>query len=172
MIKKIIVINGSGGVGKDLFINFFIQNFCTNINKKVFNISTVDIIKEAAKILGWNGDKDERSRKFLSDLKFLASEYNNCSFNYVNSQINQLNVSNNEIVFFIHCREPEEIKKFKIHYDDSLIILLITRPGVLITSNEADGNVLNYNYDYIIDNNLDFEHFNKECKKFIDAIFK
>ena len=34
------------------------------------NISSVDKVKEAAKVLaGWNGEKDEKSRKFLSDLK-------------------------------------------------------------------------------------------------------
>ena len=65
-MKEIVVINGSGGVGKDTFVQF------CNEYTPIMNISSVDKVKEAAKVLaGWNGEKDEKSRKFLSDLKEL-----------------------------------------------------------------------------------------------------
>ena len=54
MDKKIVVINGSGGVGKDTFVEF-----CSEF-AKVKNISSVDKVKEAAKVLvNWNGEADE-----------------------------------------------------------------------------------------------------------------
>ena len=63
-MKEIVVINGSVGVGKDTFVQF-----CAEY-APIMNISSVDKVKEAAKVLaGWNGEKDEKSRKFLSDLK-------------------------------------------------------------------------------------------------------
>ena len=58
MDKNIVIINGTGGAGKDTFVSF-----CSEF-VKVLNVSSVDKVKEAAKILvGWNGEKDEVSRK-------------------------------------------------------------------------------------------------------------
>jgi len=45
MQKQIIIINGTGGSGKDTFVEF-----CSEFTK-VTNISSVDKVKEAAKIL-------------------------------------------------------------------------------------------------------------------------
>ena len=63
MNKQVIIINGTGGSGKDTFVRF-----CSEF-AKVTNISSVDKVKEAAKILvGWNGEKHEKARKLLDDL--------------------------------------------------------------------------------------------------------
>ena len=78
MDKNIIIINGTGGAGKDTFVSF-----CSEV-EKVLNVSTVDKVKEAAKILvGWNGEKDEVSRKLLVDLKRLSIEYNDAPTKYI-----------------------------------------------------------------------------------------
>lgn len=89
-MKEIVVINGSGGVGKDTFVQF-----CGEY-APIMNISSVDKVKEAAKVLaGWNGEKDEKSRKFLSDLKELGIEYNDAPFKYISNMAeefkNQIN---------------------------------------------------------------------------------
>ena len=73
-MKKIVVINGSGGSGKTTFVSM-VKKYAS-----VCEISSVERIKQAATLLGWNGDKTEKDRKFLSDLKFLSSAYNNLSF--------------------------------------------------------------------------------------------
>jgi len=44
-MKEIIIINGTGGSGKDTFVNY-----CAQFIKTV-NISSVDKVKEAANIL-------------------------------------------------------------------------------------------------------------------------
>ena len=70
MEKTVIVINGAGGVGKDTLCEFAEKHF------KVMNISSITPIKEIAKMCGWNGEKTDKARKFLSDLKALSIEYN------------------------------------------------------------------------------------------------
>ena len=61
--KTVIVINGVGGVGKDTLCDIASKYY------KVMNVSSVDPIKDAARILGWDGAKEPKDRKFLSDLK-------------------------------------------------------------------------------------------------------
>ena len=57
MKKLAIVINGAGGVGKDTLCNLAAKHL------KVRNISTITPIKEIAAMAGWDGSKDDRSRK-------------------------------------------------------------------------------------------------------------
>ena len=65
-----------------------------------------------------------------------------------------------ESVYFIYCREPEEIQKYVDFFH--AITVLIDRGNVDFVeltrlSNDADKAVLNYHYDYIIENNDSFE---------------
>ena len=70
MKKAVIVINGAGGVGKDTLCDLAAKHF------KVYNVSSITPIKEIAALCGWDGSKDDRSRKFLADLKQISVEYN------------------------------------------------------------------------------------------------
>ena len=70
MEKTVIVINGAGGVGKDTLCEFAEKHF------RVMNISSITPIKEIAAMCGWGGEKTDKARKFLSDLKALSIEYN------------------------------------------------------------------------------------------------
>ena len=152
-MKKIVIINGTGGCGKDTFVDI-----CSKY-KKVYNFSSIDSVKEIARIIGWNGTKSDKDRKFLSDLKKLTTDYNDFAFNSIKDAINIFNKSNDELMF-IHIREPEEIKKvvdkFKVK------TLLIKRQNQeLIETNSSDANVEDYNYDYIIINTTLDEYENK-----------
>lgn len=159
MNKQVIIINGTGGSGKDTFVEF-----CSEF-AKVTNISSVDKVKEAAKILvGWNGEKDEKSRKLLVDLKQLSIDYNNSPTKYIQEEYDKFIKDNSEYMF-IHIREIEEIEKIKKLLNAKT--LLIRNPRVaLITSNNSDGNVYNYNYDYIIENDGTLEELKQKAKKF------
>lgn len=77
MEKQIVIINGTGGSGKDTFVQF-----CSKYNK-VMNFSSIDKVKEIARLIGWDGKKTEKDRKFLSDLKKLTTEYNDMAFNSI-----------------------------------------------------------------------------------------
>lgn len=156
-MKEIVVINGSGGSGKSTFVSF-VKKYSS-----VYEISSVERIKQAATLLGWNGEKTEKDRKFLSDLKFLTSAYNDLSFNIILDEIKNFLESNYEILF-IHMREIEEIKRLKSMYD--ITTLLIKNNSIKpILSNEADKNVYNYNYDIVIENNS-LKQLEEEAKKF------
>ena len=69
---KIVIVNGAPGSGKTSF-----ESFCQDKMGDYCQIrSTVDLVKEIALFYtGWNGEKDLKSRKFLSDLKDLLSQY-------------------------------------------------------------------------------------------------
>ena len=163
MEKKIIIINGTGGAGKDTFVSF-----CSEI-EKVLNISTVDKVKEAAAILvGWNGEKDEVSRKLLVDLKQLSIAYNDAPTKYICSMAEKFKGSDDNIMF-IHIREAEEIEKAKKLLDAKA--LLITNPRVqLITSNDSDGKVNEYKYDYYIENDGTLEDLKEKAKIFVEEL--
>ena len=160
MDKQVIIINGTGGSGKDTFVKF-----CSEFTD-VTNISSVDKVKEAAKILvGWNGEKDDKSRKLLVDLKKLSIEYNDAQFNYIKEKYEEFIHSKSKYLF-IHIREIDEIEKIKKYLNAKT--LLITNPNVeLITSNTSDGNVYKYNYDYIIKNDGTLEDLEQKAKDFV-----
>ncbi len=144
MEKQIIIINGTGGSGKDTFVELC-SKYC-----QVTNFSAIDKIKEIAKIIGWQGDKSEKSRKFLSDLKKLTIDFNDMPFNCTKEAINNFLASDSEILF-IHIREPEEIAKVVNAFNAKT--LLIKRVGLEnISTNYSDASVDNYDYDYIIEN--------------------
>lgn len=163
MEKKIIIINGSGGAGKDTFVSF-----CSEF-VNVLNVSTVDKVKEAAKILvGWNGEKDEASRKMLSDLKKLSVEYNDAPTKYIESMVNVFKESNDELMF-IHIREASEIEKTKRLFNAKT--LLVTNPRVqVITSNDSDGKITQFEYDYYILNDGSLDDLKNKAKEFVNNI--
>lgn len=143
-MKEIIIINGTGGSGKDTFVEFAAKY------AKVFNFSSIDKVKEVATIIGWNGGKTEKDRKFLSDLKRLTTDYNDMAFNSVKSAVEYFENSDEEIMF-IHIREPEEIARAQAAFNAKT--LLVKRAGLdNITSNYSDASVENYDYDYKIYN--------------------
>ncbi len=163
MEKQVIIINGTGGSGKDTFVEF-----CGEF-ANVTNISSVDKVKEAAKILvNWNGEKDEKSRKLLVDLKRISIEYNNYPTKYIEEQYENFKKSNCKYLF-IHIREIDEIEKIRKLLNAKT--LLITNPRVpIITSNSSDGNVLKYNYDFCIQNEGTLEELRQKAKQFVESM--
>lgn len=169
--RKIVVINGVGGSGKDTFV-FTVDDLLKKIiNPSLFandsvsivkNISTIDCVKHAAMRLGWKySDKDDRSRKFLSEIKKLSCAYNDMPYQDCRQKI----YLGNYKICFVHCREPEEIQRFKDEFKATT--LLITRHSVDIPDNSSDRNVFNYEYDMYINNDGSFADLKKEAIKFI-----
>lgn len=162
-MKKIIIINGTGGSGKDTFVEFCFQY------GKIMNVSSVDKVKEIARLVGWDGKKEEKDRKFLSDLKRLTTEYNDMSFRSIQMSVVEFEKSDKEILF-IHICEPGEIKRAVVAFQAQT--LLIKRKGLAnIETNYSDLNVDNYCYDYIIENTT-LEELEKKAHDFILALKK
>lgn len=143
-------------------------NYC-----KIF--STIDFVKEIAKKCGWDGTKDARNRKFLSDLKDLLTEWDDVPLKDIDRKINTFKYDlqyyglQDKGVVFIDCREPEEIDKLCKAYDAQTI--LVRRPSIEgnITSNHADSNVLDYDYDITIHNTGTYEHLKLVAHCFVEA---
>lgn len=167
MKKQVFIINGSGGVGKDTFVNLIINNFLSVCFTPVVNYSSVDKVKEVAKKIGWDGkSKTEKDRKLLSDLKLLCTKYNDMPFNSMDEKVYSFNKSDS-VMLFLHIREPEEIERAKNAFSAKTI--LVKRNSIKhITSNMADENVYNYTYDIVINNNGTKDELEIKAIKFIE----
>ena len=149
---KVIVINGAGTSGKDTFIDLFTEVCAEHGTHSVYRFSSVDKVKYFATCMGWDGVKDDKGRRFLSDIKDAMTRYNDAPFEYMNSMVNELKSYGENCFVFFHVREPEEIHKMVSRLNAST--LFIERPSVKSDSftNHADKNVENYHYQYHVMN--------------------
>ncbi len=162
MDKKVIVINGSGGVGKDTFVNL-VGNLV-----KVINVSSIDPFKELLYKTGWNGEKSEASRKALSDLKRISIRFNDGPINYVDSKYREFMKSENDIMF-VHIREPEEIKKV-VDRVGALTLLITSNRVEVITSNGSDARVYEYEYDDVISNDGTIDDLSNKAMSYVKKL--
>lgn len=162
-MKKIFITNGMARCGKDTFSEFLNEYIPTT------RYSSIDVIKEIARKCGWDGSKRERDRKFLSDLKVLTSEYNSLSFISIKNKIGEFLNDQSHEVMLIDIREPKEIDRVSKEFEAKTILIKNDRVKN-ITSNMADKNVFNYEYDYQIENNGTLEEFREVVKKFAENI--
>lgn len=158
---QVVIVNGQAGAGKDTFCNFY------DLYGFTMTYSSVDHIKEVAKMLGWNGKKDERSRKLLSDLKDIATEYNDLPMDLMRRFVNAQRENNDAI--FLMIRERHKIERAKREFD--AITLFVTRPDVAaITGNHADRDVGLVTYDEVIINDGTLDDLQKKADVFMYAI--
>lgn len=170
---KIIVINGRPRAGKDTFVEFC-QKHCI----WCLNVSTVDFVKEVAQHCGWDGTKTPENRAFLSSLKDILTLWNDVPFKKVckeiSSFVGEMTLYDfdpeTEGIVFIHCREPEEIDRFRVELGSQS--LLITRSDVEdeAQSNHADAEVNKYKYDYMIANDGTLDDLEDAAVHFLEAM--
>ena len=170
---QLIIVNGMPTSGKSTFVEFCLKQLgCFGRE-----ISTVDFVKELARLAGWDGTKDLKNRKFLSDLKDLLTEWNDVPYNKIKNErdsfefeLGQYGLENRTGFLFVHCREPEEIQKFKNRLGATT--LLIRRADVESNeqSNHADANVFNFKYDIEIENNGSLEELNEKAIHFCNYL--
>ena len=166
MNKAVIIINGAGGVGKDTLCDMASKYF------KVKNISSITPIKEIATLCGWSGKKDDKSRKFLADLKQLTVEYNDYPTRWAEERYREF-LASDEQIMFVHIREPEEIAKFVSATDGAARTLLVRggdRMRKTAYGNAADDSVENYEYDYYFMNDKTLEEAEAGFKLLLESI--
>ena len=164
MDKLVFVVNGKPRAGKDTFAMIL------NRYMDVYKYSSVTKVKEIATLCGWDGQKEERDRKFLHELKMLTSEYSDMSHQDVVNEINKY--QNGEIeadVFVVDVREPEDIKRL-VEEVGAITVFIENNNVPAITSNAADANVENYEYDFVIRNNGTMKEFEDEIKLFMEFL--
>ena len=148
MKKLTLVINGRGGVGKDTLCDAAATRF------RVMNVSSITPIKELAAICGWSGEKTDRARRFLADLKALTAAYNDYPTNWITDRYRAFLAGEDEILF-VHIREGEEIRKFVDATGGEAKTLLVRadrRMAAHTYGNASDDLVESYAYDYYFDN--------------------
>lgn len=163
---KIIIVNGKGGCGKTTF-----EQLATEKSSyKIGIVSTIDYVKNVATAIGWNGIKDDKSRKLLSDLKRDLTEWNDLPFKKVAERLYEYKGMCYDFVF-IDCREPDEIDRYVKEYN--AITLLINRDEVNRKyGNISDDNVDNYLYDFVVDNNGTLQDLEDSMHTFFSALHK
>ena len=159
-MKKVIVINGRGGAGKDTLCELAAEKY------RVRNVSSITPIKNIAAQVGWKGGKEDRDRKFLADLKQLVTEYNDYPNEYLLEQCREFMQSDEELMF-VHIREPQQIAHFVGSADCGVLTLLIRREGKEVFGNAADDNVEQYNYDLIYRNEKPLEEAGEDFRHFL-----
>ena len=169
---KYFIVNGKPCSGKDTFVNFCLEEL--GAFGKL--ISTVDFVKKIATKCGWDGTKDSKNRKFLSDLKDLLTNWGDVPYTKTLQEIKLFyydleyyDVENSGVVF-IMSREPEEISRFEKELGAKSILIRRNAVEFNEQSNHADSEVLNHKYHYIIDNNDTLEELKIKAKEFCNYI--
>lgn len=164
-MKKIFIINGKAGSGKDTFIDMIDDLIPT------LSYSIIDPIKETAENFGWNGEKDERSRKFLSDMKNALDIYNDYPYSMVRDIVSDFHKGYlpDFDFLFVTMREKKDIERAVAEFGAKTV--LINRDVAQITSNTSDTNVFEFtDYDYIIYNNGSLDDLKEQAQEFIERI--
>lgn len=171
----IYIVNGFPCSGKTTF-----EDIVTTLvggEPIAYKLSTVDFVKHIAKTCGWDGIKTPKTRKFLCDLKNLLTDWDDVPFKMIAQKISYIRNSEffdggnfeKKSLIFIDCREPREIDKIKNAFAaKTILVRRESAENVKEISNEADLNVLNYNYDIVINNNGSMLNLVEEAFKFID----
>lgn len=171
-MKLVIVINGIGGSGKDTFIDIIKNNF----KIPVFNISSIDEVKEelknpseeTIKLLdlksNWDGiTKDDYWREKMVKLKKLHEKDNDRPNRTIIKKVREIDNG----LIFIHVREPKNIQILKENIPN-LITLLINRKSIITPNNSSDRGVFDYEYDLIFNNDSEsLDTFRDEILEFI-----
>lgn len=163
MDKQIIIINGQGGVGKDTICDIVKKHYGTKV------VSSIDRIKAIAIYGGWDGQKDLKGRKLLSDIKLAFMEYNDLPFKQIAHEIKIFKDFRKEQILFIHVREPEEIIKLISNYPEIKTLLITRGENPSEFGNMSDDNVLNYNYDFVFENNGKLENLERDFLEFFES---
>ena len=159
----VVIINGAGGVGKDTICSVLSDHFIT------YTYSAITPIKVAAAVIGWEGEKTEKDRKMLSDLKDICIRYNNLPFKYMSEKLEETTVYKIDVVIF-HIREPQEIAKFRQYViaqgHTCKTLLIRSERAQQSYGNHADDDVENYPYDMVYQNDGTLENLDRDFMAF------
>lgn len=161
-MKKVFVVNGYPRSGKDTFAEILSKYV------KVMKISSVDKVKEIARLARWNGEKDDKGRKLLADLKAVLVDYDDLPFKYVYAKYQEF-LSSDYDVLLVDIREQTEIVKAKKELGAETVF--IENKNIKnIVSNSSDANIPIDGYGYVVRNNGSLEEYEANIQRFIKEV--
>ena len=164
--KTVLIVNGKPRAGKDTFVELLSYMI------PVYKYSIIEKVKCVALDCGWKGKKEERDRKFLYELKKLTDEYSDMSFIDVYEKIEAFAKDEiKEVLFAVDIRDPEDIEMMK-DLTGAFTVFIENENVPEITSNPADANVANYEYDFVIKNNGTMDDYKREVYNFLMALLQ
>ena len=158
----IYIVNGFPGCGKTTFE----RAVCSLVEKSAIR-STIDPIKDVAWELGWDGEKDEKGRRFLSELKRITTEYCDYASVKIIKEVDEILEEYPDCVVFIDCREPENIKKLCAWFNAKSVLVRRASVENKEWNNYSDSHILDYDYDIIIENNGDLHDLSEKAEEFV-----
>ena len=177
---KVVICNGKPESGKTT-VQDIAKRLCLCDNTAQYwfgnamptvvdSCSTVDFVKEVATFCGWDGIKAPEDRKFLSDLKDALTNWGDIPCKKIAERVEELDRSSrpNHWILFVDCREPAEIEKLKQRFNATTLLVRRLGDEVVKTSNHADAEVFNYEYDYTIKNYGTLEDLQIEVSRFLE----
>ena len=142
----------------------------------VSELSTVDFVKEVARICGWKGEKEKKDREFLHDLKEAMEKWDNIPNKKVLEDAENIikNYLGLNHLFFVNIREPQSIESFsqlvmEQGYETPIKILMESN----MPSNEVDSivqEIKSIKYDKIYKNNGTLKDLANTAGDFIEEI--
>lgn len=164
-MKKIVILNGYATAGKNSF-----ADFCGRY-ANVQHYSYVDYARNVvAPLCGYKGGKSQAERDFLADLNDILIKYYDLPYRDIRTVVqNFLYGDKEDGVLFIDIREPEAIQRACKEFN-AISVFVDNNSVERITSNHADANVRNYEYDYIIDNDGTLKQLEESAKTFIEHL--
>lgn len=159
--KKVFFVFGKPKSGKDFFISMVQAKAAGAIR-----LSIIDRIFEAAKMLGWDGIKNDRSRAFLNALKRASVEYNDYLFLDLEKKIATRNFDSAFVIF----RNYEDALRLKKLLAYPVVFVLMKSVDIIDGSNIDDR--VSYPdewFDVIIDNTKrEYLDLSEKVAKFIE----
>ena len=176
-MKTVVIINGHPRSGKDTFIDLTksVGKYISVSGVKIWKTSLIDPIKKAAELLGWTYEKDDRARKFLSDLKVLADKTYGFSEDFTKSWAKDFVEYDASGILFMQAREPKDIDMIKSvakEFGLNAVTLFISRKDAIRDEYacDADAGVEEYSYDYTISNDGTLDDLRDEAFAFLQAL--
>ena len=177
----IILVSGKAGVGKTTFADFVMKNLPPDVKKYSAKGAFATVVKQVAKMMGWNGQKDDNGRKLLQNVGNVGREYN--SDTWVGTLINflmEVNIIPLDLIIIDDWRFPNELNWF---LDKSLEYKVYTvrisapnRESLKGTPYYNDVSETSLpdepsNYNYYIDNEGSLEALEQAAKDVLENVF-
>lgn len=177
-----VLVSGRAGVGKTTFSNFGRDFLIENEIRYTTILPFAIGVKNIARVMSWDGKKDEKGRKFLQDLGKLGRWYNEDIWVELSLEfLNNKSIVPMDVIFMDDWRFPNEgkyIEDLGIYSVYKVRIHAPKRESLLGTDRYNDPSEISLPergvmYDYFINNNdITLEELNQKAQEVVLDIYQ